>query len=418
MKSHPVHIVDFWRKRMKGFAPLPPPDIWGNIENALDIEETWDRIEIHLELEEVWQNMEHSLEEKRGRKRFLVPLLAAASVALLLGIFVLMPNKTPQQDLVTDQWSLSPEKEPASSPASLDQLASGEPTNPRTALTETNRSYPAEAGRARELSLTILPAEDKSAGRPSSAMIAQAIVPGKEYYQLETPATDLEIDRMTSPELHQTSGSATRQVREPGKWNMGFSAQVKNHWLLNPTTFNGLKSTNLTTTIPELGMSVQVSLGRAISPKWGVRFESELFDKGGQGYRQYIHGQYLKKTIDLNFISMQALFLRKNIQSQPGLFSGGTLLFGFYGSYLYHAEEKIENHSSLDLTNTYNSFDYGLILGYEQAIRVTPRLDFSPGFRVHYGIPNIYSGSTTVPAYLLRTNRASFRLQFGLNYKF
>gem|GEM_PF-6161456 len=411
-----IPITDFWRDKMRHFRALPPDDAWKSIEFQMDLDEVWTRIENRLDIEEVWEKLEPALESEPKKRIPPVYYLVAASLALLIGMFLLMPGKKQIRQMAEQsavktfpdyqQVMEEPEKNIETSGTETSEQALQKATIRQISTAPIDLSQESTAVERNESTahqLAEVPAVSSSAPAPLTPRHAYLppsdILPAEMSRIAETP------DPSVGTEKHHP-------------WKVGISTHINNHWLLNETTYGGFAPDNLTTSLPEFGMSFQFTLSRDIHPRWGLRVESEWLDQGGQSYRQYIHGHYLKKSIHLQYFTLQTLLLKHQPGTNTVLPGRGSLIMGMYGSFLYEAREEVERYPATDLHSVYRNFDYGIILGYEHPINLSQKIGLTPGIRIHYGIPNVFRGNDIIPGYLLRTNRASFRFQLGFSYQF
>ncbi|MGC9471901.1 MAG: outer membrane beta-barrel protein [Bacteroidales bacterium] len=411
-----IPITDFWREKMRHFRALPPDDAWKSIEFRLDLDEVWTRIENRLDIEEVWGKLEPALESEPKKRILPIYYLLAASLALLIGMFLFLPGKkqtrqTAEQSVIKtlpdyQQVMKVPERNIETSGTEASEQALQKATIRQISTAPVDLSPESTASERNESTihqLAEVPAVSSSVPAPLTTRFTclpvSDILPAEMSRTAETP------DPREDTEKHQP-------------WKAGISTHINNHWLLNETTYGGFASDNLTTSLPEVGVSFQVTLSRDIHPRWGLRVESEWLDQGGQSYRRYIHGHYLKKSIHLQYFTLQTLLLKHQPGTNTVLPGRGSLLMGLYGSFLYEAREEVERYPATDLHSVYRNFDCGIILGYEHPFNLSQKVELNPGIRIHYGIPNVFRGNDIIPGYLLRTNRASFRFQLGFSYRF
>lgn len=199
--------------------------------------------------------------------------------------------------------------------------------------------------------------------------------------------------------------------------SVGISGSIKNHWLLNNTTYRGLSSDELTTTLPSFGKNFGVLMAYDVSSR--IVLQAELvYSEEGQSYKDYIGGKYQKKTTALAYSSVSAiakyrlhpLFAMSNAASS-------SVLLGIYYGRLQKAEEILEDNTR-GLSHEYKDFDVGIFIGYEYEYKLFKSFVITPGVRFRYGLTNIYSGDGRLPSSMNITKNGSLDLNIALKYNF
>ena len=94
-----------------------------------------------------------------------------------------------------------------------------------------------------------------------------------------------------------------------------------------------------------------------------------------------------------------------------------NLMAGPYLGLLTSAEETI-GENTLDKSETYTHYDYGMVLGYEYEIFPWESISIASGLRIKYGFKNIYRGEGIIPGSFRRTNTGSIDLNIAVKYYF
>ncbi len=365
----------------------PPEALWDAIQNDLDVEQVWTRLDQTLPL---------------NKKRPIYAILAvAASLALLVSAGLWMLNRPEQQ--IRD----------SSLPSITEQA--------------------------------LMPME-RLAYKPLDTTFAEAIITRKDFVpaptfslqQTHTPASTIShlyihrpfADYLYPLEAGQTALLAARSMHPTDKpiysdidipdhswqteaiWQVGVTGQLANTWMVNTKTIEGLQSDNLTTTNATFGNSIGLHVTWLASPRMKIKNEWHIKSRTGQSYNEYINGQYVATSLDLNYINTALLFYYHPLQNKPL----HSIALGLYGGMLQEATRQ-KNGDMERITGDYASFDFGLLLGYEYEHRIAKGLSLGSGIYTRYGLTNIFAGNQIVPAYLNQTRNAAFLLSFSVNYQ-
>jgi hypothetical protein len=200
---------------------------------------------------------------------------------------------------------------------------------------------------------------------------------------------------------------------ERGRISGGLIILFKNTWLLNKETFNGFKSETLNTTeivfFPDAGLSLNFSLNKT----WSLQADAFIYSNTGQGYHDYIYGNYSRKTITLKYSTI-ALSVKYKFKG-TGLYlphSSINVLAGGYFSILQHANQEI-NKDLENIESLYEKTDFGVRLGGEFEFQISDQLSIAPGMIISLGIPDI-----SKPGYLTRTHNGSAGFNISFYYHF
>jgi hypothetical protein len=202
------------------------------------------------------------------------------------------------------------------------------------------------------------------------------------------------------------------------RFSIGLTTLIKNTWLLNNETFDGLKSETLNTSeivfFPDIGISLNYSLNKS----WQIQSDGFFFSNTGQKYFEYYYGHYSRKEITLRYSTFDLLVkyrITGNRQIRPRL--SINALAGGYLSSLNYAHQRI-NSDFLNISSQYGKVDYGIRLGGELEIQLFDHFSVVPGLFISLGIPNIYKGTEKIPGYLRSTHNGSAYFQLAFYYHF
>jgi hypothetical protein len=191
----------------------------------------------------------------------------------------------------------------------------------------------------------------------------------------------------------------------------GMTGSVKNTWLLNRTTFTGLEKHTMNTTLPDFGKDIGLVFCYNFAPRFSAQAEGMFLSQMGQRYKEYRHGNYVTRNVDLSFYGLNLLLKysrNKIINGQP--LNAHGLLAGFYAGALKKATESISGEV-FDIRAAYSSYDYGALLGYEYNRYLSRRLVLTSGLRINYGFANVYA--ERIP----KTATGSFDLNLAVKYR-
>lgn len=232
--------------------------------------------------------------------------------------------------------------------------------------------------------------------------------PGKQL--LDVQSTDISSQHIISSTVEPSAKN-----KHHSNISIGVSSVMKDTWLINKETKDGLDKNNMNTTRVELYTDFGINVLYAISRRWSLEGVGYYSSTVGQSYYQYINGDYSKKEITLKYTSFElaAKFSNYDTRLYPN-FRMYTII-GPYFSKLHSAKQDI-NGSTLNLTSNYLNIDYGIVLGQEAEFRLFNRFAIAPGIRIKLGIPNIYTGESGLASSLKRTHSGSIDFRLALYY--
>lgn len=202
------------------------------------------------------------------------------------------------------------------------------------------------------------------------------------------------------------------------RFTAGITALLKNTWLLNHETFDGLKSESLNTTeimiLPDAG----ITLNYKISKTWQLQADGFFYSNTGQEYHEYIYGHYSRKKITLQYSTMVLSAKYKldrgdYLEQRPSV----NILAGGYLSVLNYAHQKI-NANFRNIRSQYWKYDIGVRFGSEIELPLSDNMSLAPGIFFSFGIFNIYKGENNIPGYFRRTHNGSTGFLLSYYYHF
>ncbi len=379
-----MDFTKWYRKTVESANTEPPPEVWEEIQNELDLDNVWQEIEKEL--------------PAAGRRRMLISMAAAASIIILIGLgtilFMTFQNQT-IDGLVSD--IISP-----------DDLI--------------EYSNPAPAIRTDIATITPFPPVRHV---PGDAIVNETHTDSRRFLPV-SPLNRIPFTGLISePQVNETPLAATLvlpfgETNESTGRNFiangfyaGLSGHLANTWLVNNKTLQGLKSDEFTSSLPSFGYSVGITAGRKITQTFDIQAEIHLISLAQQNYNEYLHGKYVNNNMQFSYSSLSLsgkwYF---NTTDQHGRHS---ILFGAYKGFLRNVTQRI-NEETLSLSHEYDRGDYGIVAGYEYLHPFGNGLSIGTGLQSRFGLNNIFSGNDIIPGYLNRTRNASINITISLRY--
>ncbi len=216
-------------------------------------------------------------------------------------------------------------------------------------------------------------------------------------------------------QLNNTENITPSKNRSTRNYYIGIYSKLQNTWLLNNTTIKGLRSDEMTKTIPNFSNDFAIYAGMDISNTMSVIIEADFRLQNKQKYYEYVNGDYVSKEIRLNYNVLSAQFKYNFYRFYNNSQLRANIVLGGYGGLLKYGQLKVKN-TKQDVENQYNKYDVGFVIGYELDIRFFERIALIPGVRYKQGLVNIYRGDGVIPASFNKTYAATFDFYLGVNY--
>jgi hypothetical protein len=448
-------FIEFYRNQVEILDETPPEKSWEEISSQLDIEETWDAVSI--ELDNVLPVNNGSSIKLKDKNLVTFPRVALLISPLVI-IWFLILSDTRKTSLIQPGISIVNDSEfSTGQPVILQnnaeiQTKSGQQVKEAKILPKIiHTPEPMSTERDNLLSeplkihkIEIIPIYVSSILNPEyglSNLKTYPIVPAPvqanlSIYNPVIPAVIPQVQpilypvvSMSSPVTSLVSGtgkvtentltgndlSPSGKALKRTRFSVGISLTEKNTWLISQETLDGFGRQKLNTTKATFLNDFGIILRYTLNERWSFEGTTFLLSKTGQSYREYLNGIYSAKNYELRYVSFEigaryalhGLFNSNKVKSYS---VGGT-----YISRLNSAHMTIGN-SLYDISPDYDPIDYGLVLGYELEFALFEHFAAVPGFRLKYGIPNIFNDKPGIPQNLHYTSNAS--LEFRLNLIF
>ncbi len=379
-----MDFLKWYKKTVESAGPEPPAEIWEEIRNELDVDAVWYKIEKDL--------------PAGRRKRILFLMAAAASILLIIGVGTFLYLSSGVQGSGIPVSHIRHHQDQIGS-------AGSEPSF------QTRLAVALEFPDTRQIPY----AQDGSIIQDAD----RRIYSGESLYplqRLEYTSDLLEYDLKLHTGRFSPAGEETRSRRLeiPTKgYYAGLSGNLANTWLLNNKTLQGLRSDELTASLPSFGYSFGIIAGKNVGRNLDIQAEIQLISLTRQNYNEYLHGKYLSNNMQFNYSSFSISgkwYLSE--YEKPGRHS---IMLGAYAGLLRNAKQDL-NGITISLRQDYDPIDFGVITGYEYHFPVGNGFFLGTGFQTRFGLNNIFSGNDLIPYYLNNTRNASINLTLSVRY--
>jgi hypothetical protein len=449
-------IIELYRNQVESRLESPPEICWDEINSQLDIEDTWNSISVELNRVLPLKNEFQSVSSGKNQLTFtkLLSIISPLVFTLLLLLYdtretnLIQPEQSGIDLSVVSVHQLTvPEigdAEPIISghKAGETKIVSNVMPAQQTEKSEPNSLFseplPINEGetvtkvvsiklnqenkltpvRIYPIDLTIPLAERKlNSVIPSNFYKGKLVLP--PFVLISPPEKSLvsgygkDEDSESSVNTQILPGRTLKM----GKFAVGISLTEKNTWLISQETFDGLGRQKLNTTKANFINDFGIILRYTQSERWSFEGSCFLLSKTGQSYRQYLYGIYSSKSYELRYFSYE-MSVRYSANSLLNL---KNVKFNYIaGTYISHLNSAIKSidYSMYDVSSDYNPIDYGVIMGYELELSILDRFAVAPGFRIKYGIPNIFADKPGIPKELHTTRNASLEFRLNLTIPF
>jgi hypothetical protein len=379
-----MDFLKWYKKTVESATPEPPAEIWEEIRNELDVDIVWYKIEKDLPAD--------------GRKRILFLMAAAASILLIIGVgtFLYLNSGAQGSGILISHIEHH---------QGYIGYAVGEPSF------QTHLAVALEFPDVRQIPYV----QDESIIQAAD----QSVYSGAGLYPLnhleytsELLEYDIQLHTCRFPVTGEENRSHRKVLSAKGYY-AGLSGNFANTWLLNNKTLQGLRSDDLTASLPSFGYSFGILAGKNIGRNLDIQAEVYLISLTRQNYNEYLHGKYLSNNMQFNYSSFSISgkwYLSEH--EKPGRHS---IMLGAYAGLLRNAEQNL-NGETISLRQDYDPIDFGVITGYEYHFPVGNGFFLGTGFQTRFGLNNIFSGNDLIPDYLNNTRNASINLILSFRY--
>lgn len=391
-----MDFLKWYKNKIESNNQEPPENIWGNIQDELDIEESWLFIKTHLN------------KKSYINRQYLFAAAATILFFILAGGYWFFEPQLKQYKIeqLSENNKGNKETKTNGNNAKIE--------NVKEITTKKNKATEKRVASYKTENKNLLVTESQAQNAPEVTRDNETLLallgenPGIVGYHQSKP-NDLKKSNNIQP---IADGKSEKNSFK--KMYMGTTGQLANTWLLNEKTVNGLESSDLTSANASFGYNFGLFIGTNISKRIDIQFDLNLLARNNQDYNEYINGHYVSNQMKFNY-SQAALSLRYYILSKRFMKGEHGINLGGYLGYLHNAYQVIDG-KSFSIQNYYTDFDYGLFIAYEYVIPVSNKIGFGTGFRAYYGLQNIFSGDEYIPAYMNKTSNASLNITLSLKY--
>ena len=387
-----MDFIRWYRNIMESARQEPPAAVWEEVQNQLDIEE-------------VWMNLEKELPVSRTREKTLFFLAMAASLLVLIAVGTLFLAGPAGHD--AGQFT-------AGNHRNHDVFSKHSGNNDGfQSLLSAVSEFPVST-RGQQPATSFSP-EGNGRGTSEEFPAYSPGVPGiNALIGQETDRNSL-IAGIAGNDAEQVNRASSSLIKKPALsgYYAGVTGHLANTWLLNNKTLQGLKSDDLTSSLPSFGYSIGIIAGKSVNSSLDLQAEAYFLSLSRQGYNEYLHGQYINNLMQFSYsriaVSAKWYFINKNDHNKH------SLLLGAYTGLLKNALQDLGGES-VSLNDQYRTADFGIIAGYEYLHPIGNHLSVGTGFQTKLGLNNIFAGNEIVPGYLNNTRNASINFMISLRY--
>lgn len=410
----------------------PPTEVWQNITNGLDINEVWNSLETQLDLNQVWDDVTETIGHTHQIIRYdQFSNIASAAILLLslsygyLSITINTSNVSKLSPILTESAFVSPNQDQLNTASNANQSnqvnsdlnTDSSPNSVDNGLNETSiEQNTAEENIAPNQLLAemvrIELADNEGLNRNTFASIAfeNSLLKSRLNQGLVTTATGFRADSLLAYSKIPTN------VNVPPKWYIGLTGGIKNNWLINSKTINNFSSESLNSTDFDINAEYGILGGYHLNKNFAIQLEAYIYSGEGQRYHEYVGGNYLPTSVDLNYQKVELLLKKKNYRLASIQRKLNTnYLFGVFLGHLRKASENIGGEKA-SLDDSFSRYNVGIIVGYELSYHISEFLSINPSIRVRYGLNSIYNSDPSETNFLRSSKTASVGLNVGVHY--
>lgn len=397
-----------YKKWLEQYQPELPSDIWEGIEEELDISEAWEGVQDELDVINSWRVIEKRLDAQKRRRVLAIASVAASLLFLIsLGVWQVYDRLTGDAELIAAATESIEHETIAPLPE--------DPINFQLIQSATAQIDLAEIRKEKGAIRQLIPNERGGLieTQQNGRLNYLAHMPQEPIYHGSLPQTYLAEVR--DQENVKAASLTTEEQKKEGAYawkqsSYGMYASLSNTWVMNNKTISGLRPDDLVRTQASYGKDIGVFYLQPLTESTALRAEYLFYSQANQNYNEYYNGQYVGSNISMRYQQLNLL-----LHWQPGAQNHRhTLYAGGYGGYLFQATQRIGDEEE-SLLQEYRRLDYGLVGGYwYQLPAFEQRIPLAIGFRLKYGLPNVFQGNESIPADFSSTRNLAFQVTFSV----
>ncbi|MGM0376050.1 MAG: outer membrane beta-barrel protein [Bacteroidota bacterium] len=408
-----MDFLKWYKNKVESGEEEPPPELWDEIQNDLDIDLVYKRLEKSLarDKREVW----------------LWRATAAAGILLLLATGALLLFSPEQQtQFARDEEPQSQQKdtmrivEPHQSPEEEVRMAS--------LVSQPARTKPLQEEHDAISTVLIVPeSKGEEFSRPQEQGDEALTgfdhefehefknIPQPSYHLPETEYTPVtpELSLRERPSLPEKNFQPEEKSGPFSTFTVSVNGEIANTWVVNNKTIEGMNPDELTATQATFNGNYGIGLETNLSPRWDLIGQLSLTRQQGQNYQEYIQGQYVSNNINLEYfdVALRARYypLRDNMHHS---FSAGL-----YNGFLKSASRKTGRRSQ-NITSEYTDTDFGVVAGYEYRASLSDHITLGTGIFLRSGLKNVFSGNQMISSNLNQSYNTSVNFSLSVGYTF
>ncbi len=405
-----MDFLKWYKNKVESGEEEPPPELWDNIQNDLDIDL-------------VYQRLEKSLERDR-REVWLWRATAAAGILLLLAtgtLLLFFPGQEPQ--MAREEQSQSPKNDTL---RVIEPVLTSEGKEIRMATLERQPvQIKSQEEEHDDISTTLIlpvPESEKNAlPRESSQQGFAAFehefenIPQPSYHLPEveyTPVTP-RLAMEERPSLPEDLYQPEEKDGPFSKFTVAVNGEIANTWLINNKTIEGMDPDEFTATRATFTDNYGLGLETNLSERWDLIGQLSLTRQQSQNYQEYIQGQYVSNNINLEYFDVvlrtRYYPFRKNMNHA---FSAGV-----YNGFLKSASRKTGQETH-DVASEYTDTDFGIIAGYEYRAYLSDHITLGTGIFLRSGLKNVFAGNQMISSNLNQSYNTSVNFSLSVGYTF
>ncbi len=385
----------WYKERIENNPEFPPGNVWGDIQDELDVSDTWEKID-------------RKFRRERRQKNITISGIAAAAIIALLLLIDTGAFLTPAVSNHSGEILLSEEKSSRGKITIRQSDKNIEIQEINKPIDDPGRSILAQQifakqskekyGREKRISITL---NDPDKISPKEQLLVEPILPTEDMF------AQLGDNEFETEEIEKQ--------KDKTNYYLGFSGQISSSLMLSNKTLYSINQSPYSQVRPGQSNRFGVLAGIRLSERFSTQTEFYLNSIKGQTFREYQGGELIENQIQLSYSSLQLLTDYKFIKGSPKLPFSHHILIGAYGSYLKNVSQSYLL-AEADPNAEYKEYDAGLIVGYSLQAHLIKNINISADFRLDPGIINIYEGSTYLPKEFNKTFNSALHIGLSFSY--
>jgi hypothetical protein len=267
-----MNFPEWYKNMIESAEQEPPASVWEEIQNDLD-------------LDKVWAGIDKELQGTRKR-RTLYYIQAAASVLLLVGIgtYLLVNSGNGEMNELSIRTSGTEEAMPPENDTHRRTEAGTVEFTTLLSVQETPELLEIQEPEISAPGLAELHIRPEVSLKPLQSL----------RYNSRQPNYDLVSSKEAGDKIYEKEPAENGSRLELSGYYAGISGHLGNTWLLNNKTLQGMKSDELTASLPSFGYSFGIIAGKKISRRLDIQAEAFFISRTSQNYNEYLHGTICK----------------------------------------------------------------------------------------------------------------------------